>query len=156
MANSVFKAFTRQFLITLLVTIFCTFTLTANTISMVKFFWSRLIRERYAQMNFISLVSALMNLILYPHLLQCIIISVGYLHLCWCVSNKIIIIIVPSWISLNAAFWCTDFIINPLNPIVHFWLHRTAHCALVLCQQKGWDRGRWVGSPTGCCAHGGC
>ena len=20
----------------------------------------------------------------------------------------------------------------------------------------GWDRGRWVGSPAGCCAHGSC
>ena len=26
-------------------------------------------------------------------------------------------------------FVCTDFTINPLNPIVHFWLHHTAHCA---------------------------
>ena len=25
-----------------------------------------------------------------------------------------------------------------------------------LHQQKGWDRGRWVGSPPGCCAHGSC
>ena len=29
-------------------------------------------------------------------------------------------------------------------------------CAQVLCEQKGWDRGRWVRSPTGCCAHGSC
>ena len=26
-------------------------------------------------------------------------------------------------------FGCTDFTINPSNPIVHFWLHHTAHCA---------------------------
>ena len=26
-------------------------------------------------------------------------------------------------------FGCTDFTINPLNPIVRFWLHHTAHCA---------------------------
>ena len=26
-------------------------------------------------------------------------------------------------------FLCIDFTINPLNPIVHFWLHHTAHCA---------------------------
>ena len=31
-----------------------------------------------------------------------------------------------------------------------------SHCALVLCQQKGWDWGRLVGSSAGCCAHGGC
>ena len=51
-------------------------------------------------MSFIFLVSALMNLILLsPHLLQCnysIIISVCNLHLCWCVSNKIIIHCFPS------------------------------------------------------------
>ena len=28
------------------------------------------------------------------------------------------------------AFYGVDFIFsNPLNPIVHFWLHHTAHCA---------------------------
>ena len=26
-------------------------------------------------------------------------------------------------------FGCIDFTINPLNPIVHFWLHHTEHCA---------------------------
>ena len=68
--------------------------------------------------------------------------------------------------------------INPLNPIVHFWLHHTAHCAEKIVSARlragsasaervgqgevggtgggGWDRGRWVGSPVGCCAHGGC
>ena len=29
-------------------------------------------------------------------------------------------------------------------------------CAWVLCKQKKWDRGRWVGSPSGWYAHGGC
>ena len=28
--------------------------------------------------------------------------------------------------------------------------------AQILCRQKVWDRGRLVGSFTGCCAHGGC
>ena len=68
--------------------------------------------------------------------------------------------------------------INPLNPIVHFWLHHTAHCAEKIVSARlragsasaervgqgevggtgggGWNRGRWVGSPVGCCAHGGC
>ena len=47
---------------------------------------------------------------------------------------------------------------------MHFWLRHTAHCAgvivsvqgRVLCQQKGQDKGRCVGSPTGWHAHGGC
>ena len=33
----------------------------------------------------------------------------------------------------------------PLNSVVHFW-HT---CVQVLHEQKGWDRGRWVGSPQG-------
>ena len=56
-------------------------------------------------------------------------------------------------------------VFNPLNPIVHFWLHHTVHCAekivsaqcaLVFREQKGWDMGRWVGSSTACYAHGDC
>ena len=41
---------------------------------------------------------------------------------------------------------------NPLNPIVQFWSHHTAHCA----SSKGRDRGRLVWPLTGYCAHGPC
>ena len=41
--------------------------------------------------------------------------------------------------------------LNPLNPIVHFWLHHTAHW---FCVSVG--QGEVGGSPVGCCAHGGC
>ena len=44
---------------------------------------------------------------------------------------------------------------NPLNPIVHFWLHNTVHCEEKIVSVH-LHRGRWVGSPTGCFAHGGC
>ena len=41
--------------------------------------------------------------------------------------------------------------LNPLIPIVNVILHsaQKSLCVLVLHQQKGWDRGRWVGSPAG-------
>ena len=57
---------------------------------------------------------------------------------------------------------CRSYSKTSLNPVVHFWLHHTAHCAermvsaacvRVLLQQKWWNRGRWVASS---CAHGGC
>ena len=40
---------------------------------------------------------------------------------------------------------------HPLNLIIHFWLHHTAHCAEKIVfpcwiSKKGGDRGRWVGS----------
>ena len=49
--------------------------------------------------------------------------------------------------------WCRPALIKPLTPIVQFRLPYCALCrkdslcalrALVLHQQKGWDRGRWV------------
>ena len=51
--------------------------------------------------------------------------------------------------------WKT-ILINPLNPIVHFWLHHIAHCTEKMSQHtlvhKFWLRrkggtGRWVGHP---------
>ena len=64
--------------------------------------------------------------------------------------------------------WCLmmwkTILINPLNPIVHFWLHHIAHCtekmsqhacAQVLVEQKGWDR-EVGGSPTLWHAHCVC
>ena len=49
-----------------------------------------------------------------------------------------------------SVFHLPESLINPLNPIVHFWLHHTVHCT----EKKGWERtrwerGRWVGSPAG-------
>ena len=41
----------------------------------------------------------------------------------------------------------------------HFAMRRRVGlCVLahkILCQQKEWDRGRWVEASAGCCAHGG-
>ena len=62
-------------------------------------------------------------------------------------------------------------IFNPLNPIVHFWLHHTAHCAEKIVsarlragsasaervgQGEVGGTGGGGGTPVGCCAHGGC
>ena len=38
------------------------------------------------------------------------------------------------WLLTNNLEQCANYqefiyFINPLNPIVHFWLHHTAHCA---------------------------
>ena len=46
--------------------------------------------------------------------------------------------------------------LNHLISNVNFCWRHTAHCAEKMRQQKGWDRGRWVGSPTGWPAHAGC
>ena len=45
-------------------------------------------------------------------------------------------------------------LLNPLNPIVHFWLHHTAHCAERVVSRV--EQGEVVGSPVGCYVHGGC
>ena len=68
---------------------------------------------------------------------------------------------------------CTNDL-NPLNPIVHFWLHHTVHCAEKIVSVRlraGSASAERVGGVTGrvlctwwllglalnrCCAHGGC
>ena len=41
-------------------------------------------------------------------------------------------------------------LINPLNPIVHFWLHHTAHCVRRFCiSRKGGTGGDGWGHPQG-------
>ena len=61
--------------------------------------------------------------------------------------------IMMSYDYLNSYNTITEYSIyncrlNPLIPIVNVILHsaQKSLCVLVLRQQKGWDRGRWVGS----------
>ena len=70
----------------------------------------------------------------------------------------------PVGFSLSSPDY-SKWVFNPLNPRVHFLLHHTVHCVekiVSACLRAGSasaervGQGRWVGSPIGCCAHGGC
>ena len=63
-------------------------------------------------------------------------------------------------LSINTSYISSIYIIIWISNLIYIEHNALCSlctlCAQVLCQQKGWDRGRWVGSPKGCCAHGSC